>query len=448
MTPRSKAEVRALVYARISKDQNGEQAGVSRQVEACRDLVDQRGWTLVGEHVDNDISAYSGKRRPQYLAMLAAVEAGEADAIVVWHPDRLTRNPREIEDLLDLVESRRLRVASCQAGEVDLSTPSGRAVARTLVAWAKQESEHKGERQRAQIDAAAKEGKRHGFIPYGWRSEGEAAVVAEITSRLLAGDPVRAISRDLNARGVPTFRGGRWRQAQVRQMALRPSNAGLRSHKGAVMETKGQWPALVSTDDYERLVRLLTDPARTSVRAGRDHVLSGLLTCGKCGAAMRWKNTGSGLAYKCENGDLSISAAPVEEFVLELANRRLNAPDAGAVTEAGDQAYDALTSTLANLRGREADMGRDYAEGLLTGAQVKAATETLAEEIRRVEGRLREAERKSQALRNRGVDVYGLSVPRQRSLLRSLLTLRVLPSTKPGSLARDFDFDRIEVTWK
>src|SRR5262245_37939737 len=128
MSTRTKPDLRVALYARISKDRNGEAEGVTRQVDACRDLVARRGWTVVAEHVDNDISAYSGKRRPGYLALLDDMRSGLVEAVVCWHPDRLTRNPRELEDLLDVIEARGLQVATVQAGDVDLSTSSGRAV--------------------------------------------------------------------------------------------------------------------------------------------------------------------------------------------------------------------------------------------------------------------------------------------------------------------------------
>ena len=219
---------------------------------------------------------------------------------MVWHPDRLTRNPRELEDLLDVIEKRGLQVASVTSGDIDLSTTSGRAVARTLVAWGKHESEHKGERQRSAITAAAKRGKRHGFTPFGWRTvvpvrpplwtdvtEGDGGPRdrgAAVGGRVVAVDragPERARGGDVGG-------AGRGRSTQVRQVALRASNAGIRTHQGVVVGNEGQWPALVSADDQERVTRLLSDPSRKKTRTGTKHLLSGVLRCGKCGGAMRF----------------------------------------------------------------------------------------------------------------------------------------------------------------
>lgn len=61
-----------------------------------------RGWAVAQCFEDNDSSAYSGKPRPAYDRMLAAVEAGAVDAIVTWHNDRLHRSPKELEAFIDL----------------------------------------------------------------------------------------------------------------------------------------------------------------------------------------------------------------------------------------------------------------------------------------------------------------------------------------------------------
>ena len=69
----------AAIYARISRDRNGDQLGVKRQRDDCRKLIEVRDWLLVGEYIDDDRSAYSGKRRPEYERLLADLEAGTVD---------------------------------------------------------------------------------------------------------------------------------------------------------------------------------------------------------------------------------------------------------------------------------------------------------------------------------------------------------------------------------
>ena len=67
--------VKAAIYTRISADQTGERLGVTRQLEECLALADRMGWEVVDRFDDNDLSAFSGKTRPGFEAMLDGNEA-------------------------------------------------------------------------------------------------------------------------------------------------------------------------------------------------------------------------------------------------------------------------------------------------------------------------------------------------------------------------------------
>ena len=99
------------MYARISSDREGDNLAVSRQLADCEQLAGRRGWTVVERYVDSDISAYSGRRRPEYLRMLDEIEAGAVEAVVVYHADRLHRHPRELEDFIDLCQRTKTKLA-------------------------------------------------------------------------------------------------------------------------------------------------------------------------------------------------------------------------------------------------------------------------------------------------------------------------------------------------
>src|SRR5204862_8212841 len=94
MTP--KATPKAAIYCRISRDPGHDELGVRRQEQDCRALCGRLGWDVAHLFTDDDRSAYSGRRRPAYEAMLQAVRDGVIGAVVAWHPDRLTRRPREL----------------------------------------------------------------------------------------------------------------------------------------------------------------------------------------------------------------------------------------------------------------------------------------------------------------------------------------------------------------
>lgn len=93
---------KAAIYARISQDRAGDLAGVDRQLKDCQALAKRLGWKVAATYVDDDVSAYSGKRRPEYERMVAAISVHAHDAVLVYHADRLHRQPRELEAFLDL----------------------------------------------------------------------------------------------------------------------------------------------------------------------------------------------------------------------------------------------------------------------------------------------------------------------------------------------------------
>src|SRR5690606_17798558 len=117
------------------------------------------GWKVVKVRSDNDVSATSGKPRAGYLAMLEDVRAGLADVIIAWHPDRLHRSVRELEDFIDLVQATGTKVVTVKAGEYDLSTHSGQMLARIVGAVARHEADALSARIKAKHRELALAGK-------------------------------------------------------------------------------------------------------------------------------------------------------------------------------------------------------------------------------------------------------------------------------------------------
>lgn len=193
---------RAAVYVRISEDRNGAGLGVERQREDCHALAERLGWTITEDYVDNDVSAFSGKPRPEYRRLLTDLGEGRADAVLVWHTDRLHRSLLELEEYVSLAERLKIMTQTVTAGELDLSTPSGRMLARILGSVARQEVEHKAERTRRAHLQAAQQGRwRGGARPFGYEAdavnvrEDEAAELVRMSEAVLAGQTLGALSR-------------------------------------------------------------------------------------------------------------------------------------------------------------------------------------------------------------------------------------------------------------
>ena len=134
---------------------------ISRQLADCEQLAARRGWTVVERYVDSDISAYSGKRRPEYQRLLDDIDRGAVEAVVVYHADRLHRHPRELEDFIDLCQRTKTRIATV-SGDLDLATHEGQLLARITGAVAPKESDDKSRRIRRKHEELASAGKLSG----------------------------------------------------------------------------------------------------------------------------------------------------------------------------------------------------------------------------------------------------------------------------------------------
>src|SRR5665213_85052 len=105
--------IRIGIYARISEDRDGQQTATERQLRDCREMAQRRGWSVVEEFEDIDISAYSKKaRRPEFERMLEALRAGDIIGVVVWKLDRLTRQQRDLVRVMEACEQHKAFIAS------------------------------------------------------------------------------------------------------------------------------------------------------------------------------------------------------------------------------------------------------------------------------------------------------------------------------------------------
>lgn len=460
----------AAIYARISKDKTGAGLGVERQEADCRALAARLGWTVVEVFADNDLSAYSGKVRPRYRALLEAIRAGRVDAVLAWHTDRIHRSPVELEDYIRACnDGRDVPTHTVQAGPLDLSTPSGRMIARTLGAVARYESEHRGKRVRAARLAAARAGVPHcgGPRPFGYERDGvtvresEAAAVRSAVESVLAGASLRSVARELNTVGLhTTMKDRRWGHGAVREVLLRPRNAGLREHNGEVIGP-ADWPAIVPEEQWRAVVAILTDPARrTSPSDARVKWLgSGLYVCAGCGRpSLRVSTAGRGIpCYRCPGekgttGHVVRVAGPLDEYIEKVIVERLSRPDAvDLLTPTAPQVnLAALRATANAARTRLAEIAEMLGDGELTRAEAQIARTRANTRLERAEADVATATRSSPLVGladapDPAAVWAGCDIGRRRAVLDTLMTVTVLPARRPGPR---FDPDTVEIHWK
>lgn len=482
--------MRAAIYCRISKDRVGAGLGVARQRQDCDMLAEQRGWQVIAVYEDNDISAYSGRTRPGYRRLLADIRAGQVDAVIAWHTDRLHRSPAELEEYIATCEDHGVPTVTVRAGDLDLATAAGRMVARMLGAAARHESEQKSERVRRAREQEARTGRPHTHLGYGYRREAdahgepswrihepEAAIIREIADRLLTGDTLAGIARDLNSRGVVTPDGltGRWRGANIRAMITAGRYCGWREWTPALgrgdrgrgrgmgtLVAEGTWPAILEKHTTEALRLLMTDPTRrTGGRPGRARYLlsAGLARCGRCGSPLAGHadTAHDSRRYVCVSqpgldrcGRLTVSARPLDEFVTEALLAALT--DAPAMTKPARQPSEEPMAEILRSRRRLEDLATLFAEEQITRAEWLAARKPIEARIAQQEQLVTTSSRlvllgslPTEPTRLRAAWL-AMTLDQQRVIAEAVLDRVVVhPATRGGNR---FDPGRVELRWR
>ncbi|GAB2767851.1 recombinase family protein [Nocardioides salsibiostraticola] len=366
------------LYARISHDIEGAGAGVNRQLEDCRKLADSLGWAVGGEYVDNDVSAYSGKPRPEYERMLADLTDGLVDAVIVYHLDRLTRQPRDLEKFVDTVQAAGVTHVRFVGSDADIGTVDGLSMIRMLAIFASAESASKSRRITRKHQQNAAEGKpgNNSTRAFGYESDGitirpdEAAVFRTVVARFLAGESANSLAAWLQDEEIPTVRNSGWRTSTLRGMLMNPKYAGLRALKGVVVGP-GQWDAIITEDDHRRVLAMFAQRKVSGRRAPQRYLLSGLCRCSRCGnrlfSSARTNPNGTRTRrYVCVSGPdqggcgrMTITAEPLERLLLDAVFFRLDTP-ALADTIAGRSSADVRVNELTT----ELDQAKEQLEEL------------------------------------------------------------------------------------
>jgi site-specific DNA recombinase len=466
---------RAVIYLRESVDQDGDAHNVANHLADCRRLTDRRGWTVTRVLCDNDVSATSGKRRPEWETLLRMIEDHAMDRLVVWAADRLLREPTDLELLIKLCERENMPIATA-TGDLDLSNDQGRLVARILTAVAKGEVERKSARQRLANSEAALAGKRRKGTPrpFGYGADhvtpdpDEAAAVRWAAECLLGGGTVSAVAREWSARGLrpPQAPFGPlpevpWKRNSVTTILRNPAIAGIRTYRGDEV-AKGDWAPVLPRETWEAVRALLDASDRTIVdkngKARRVRIRTergvrtlggGLFLC-RCGNTLQGNISSAGKhVYRCNaatRGDrpgphAQSMTGPVDEHVTLRIIARLARPDLADLVTPKRPDLAPLHTEAASIRANLDELAADRALGLVSRAQMIAATQRGNARLAEISGRLAAAaESSALAPFTAGESARKvwdrLDNSRRRAVIAALCTVTLHPA---GRGARVFD---------
>ncbi|GIW55525.1 MAG: recombinase RecB [Nitrospiraceae bacterium] len=355
--PSAKAAIRCAIYTRKSTDEGLDQEfnSLDAQRESGEAYIKSQaheGWTCLPERYDDGGFTGGNMDRPALRRLLADIEAGKIDCVVVYKVDRLSRSLLDFAKMMETFEKHQVSFVSVTQ-QFNTASSMGRLVLNVLLSFAQFEREIISERTRDKIAAARRKGKWAGghpilgydIDPRGFKlvvNEDEAARVRAIFELYLEHQALLPVVQELDRRGWVnkrwTTRKGRERggkpftKTSLHKLLTNVAYIGKIKYKNEVHD--GEHAAIVDAEVWQRVQALLQRNGRTGGAAVRNKfgaLLKGILRCVPCDCAMTpTHSTKNGTKryryYVCSSAQKrgwhtcpskSIPATEIEQFVVD-----------------------------------------------------------------------------------------------------------------------------------
>jgi site-specific DNA recombinase len=501
-TTPAKRSVRCAIYTRKSTEDGLEQEfnSLDAQRDAGENYIRSQvheGWEIVADHYDDGGFTGGNMDRPALRRLMADIEAGRVDCVVVYKVDRLSRSLLDFARMMETFEKYKVSFVSVTQ-QFNTASSMGRLVLNVLLSFAQFEREIISERTRDKIAAARRKGKWVGGMPLlgfdvdrrGSKltvNDDEAARVRAIFELYLEHQSLLAVIHELDARGwcnkrwttrKGVERGGKpFTKKSLHKLLTNVTYVGKLRYKDEVHD--GEHAAIVDAAVWERVQALLQRNGRSGgaeVRNKFGALLKGLLRCVPCDSAMTPTHaTRDGTKryryYVCCHAQQrgwqncpspSIPATEIERFVVDQIRAIGRDPDLirETVAQARQQAEAELAALEAERASLERELARWNAEVRDVVAHVGssdadspavARLADLQDRIRGAERRATEVREQMHAIRARSVDqqevaqalarfdpVWNSLTPREQARVVELLVERVDYDGARGKVAVTF----------
>ncbi|MEQ8504352.1 MAG: recombinase family protein [Rhodospirillales bacterium] len=292
--------VRCAIYTRKSTEEGLEQDfnSLDAQREACEAFIKSQkglGWKVVNKHYDDGGISGGTMDRPALKSLLADIEAGKVDLVVVYKVDRLTRSLMDFAKIIETFDEKEVSFVSVTQ-QFNTANSMGRLTLNVLLSFAQFEREVTAERIRDKIAASKKKGMWMGGLPpLGYDAidkklvvnEAEAEIVQALFHLYLDLGSIRELKAQADQRGYVTKRreaatkytGGKpFTRGHLAQLLRNPIYIGKVAHRGEVFD--GQHEAIIDLDTWEAVKQALDGKApvrRSGTNRDQGSLLTGLL---------------------------------------------------------------------------------------------------------------------------------------------------------------------------
>jgi DNA invertase Pin-like site-specific DNA recombinase len=300
-------KLRCAVYTRKSSEEGLEQEfnSLHAQREACEAFIaSQRseGWVLVRDQYDDGGISGGTLERPGLKRLMADIEDGLVDVVVVYKIDRLSRSLADFAKLVEVFDRNGVTFVSVTQS-FNTTTSMGRLTLNILLSFAQFEREVTAERIRDKVAASRKKGMWMGGVPpFGYRVENRKLLVDEtaaehvrwIFARFIEIGSCTVLAQEVFVRGLGTPRGNRIDKKYLYRMLSNRAYIGEAVHKGE--SYPGEHEAIIERETWDRVHAILQESPRkraARTRAETPALLKGLLF-GPDGAAFSPTHTRKG----------------------------------------------------------------------------------------------------------------------------------------------------------
>lgn len=307
MTSEKPRRMRCAIYTRKSTEEGLEQEfnSLDAQREACEAYIaSQRseGWVMLREHYDDGGISGGTLARPALQRLLADVEDGLVDVIVVYKIDRLSRSLADFAKMVDIFDRNNVTFVSVTQS-FNTTNSMGRLTLNILLSFAQFEREVTAERIRDKFAASRKRGLwMGGNIPYGYDlvarklvvNPHEAEILRWIFKRFVSIGSVTKLVKDLHNQGITNKAGRPFDKGAVNRILKNRLYLGEAVHKGT--SYPGEHDALITPELWGKVDAIRqTNPRKraNNTRAKVPALLKGLLFSAT-GAAMTPTSTKKG----------------------------------------------------------------------------------------------------------------------------------------------------------
>jgi DNA invertase Pin-like site-specific DNA recombinase len=292
-------KVRCAIYTRKSSEEGLEQDfnSLHAQREACAAYIlsqASEGWSLLPEEYDDGGLSGGSLQRPAVQRLLADIEAGKIDIVVVYKVDRLTRSLLDFAKLVETFDKAEVSFVSVTQS-FNTTNSMGRLTLNMLLSFAQFEREVTAERIRDKIAASKAKGMwMGGNPPLGYKPDGrtlalideDAELIRELFRRYGAIGNVRLLKEQLDADGIVVperwtstgrkMGGVPFTRGQIYKILSNPIYVGEIHHKGNIYA--GQHQAIIEKALWDEVQGRLSENLKgheRSRRARKPTLLSG-----------------------------------------------------------------------------------------------------------------------------------------------------------------------------